>query len=393
VTDADQNISIPFKMVISLVAELYDSKVKIRHGDSIDCLQGTQKIDIDLDVCFNTNEKQIRILEFSGFMADPRPYIKIEKISINGYDAGNFKHLLSFDMKDNLYVENTRISVVDMISFNGSLIIDTEINRDRLTWFPMTYSKERSGIVYSNTIMNCQSPYGCFKDLGCAHYPEWKRFELQHHDYDLVALGCSFTAGTGILKEKTWPSLLAEGDEGSVLNLGFPGAGCDSILVNLKTILLKKIKFKKIVILLPTTNRKLLRVKKHGLNFNFCFSRDTQFDRDTPPFDLFFDKNEHQEIIKRAHRKLVLGHPNRRDQKIVNRIVSCLRSAGVDFFISSWCDVVYDILLSCINNQKNLLPKFNEDNDTATGRDGGHPAEHIHEKWVKSIKRQVGLGE
>jgi len=387
------DISIPFKMCITLVGDLGDRRVKICHGDSIDYLKGTQRIDIDLNPCFKTNEKEIKLLEFSGFMADPRPYIKIEKISINGYDAGNFKHLLSFDMRDNLYVENTRISVVDMISFNGALIIDSEINRDRLTWFPMTYSKERSGIVYSNTIMNCQSPYGCFKDLGCTHYPEWKRFEFQpRHVYDLVALGCSFTAGTGILKEKTWPALLAEGDQPNVLNLGFPGAGCDSILANLKTIR-KKVKFKKIVILLPTTNRKLLRIKKHGLNFNICLSHDTEFDGDAPPFDLFFDKNQHREIVKKAHQRFVLGNPHRRDQKIVRRIVSYLQSSGLDFFISSWCDVVYDILLSSCTNRQNLLPKFNNDNDPATGRDGGHPAEHIHEKWVKSIKRQTGFGK
>jgi len=390
VRDKNQQISIPFKIIISLKADLHDSKVKIYHGDSIGSLEGTQEIDLELNLCFNSDDKEIKLLEVSGFGADPQPSIKIEKLLINGYQVKYFEDLLSFDMKDNQYVKNQRISGTELIDFNGVLYLDTEMNNDRMRWFPMTYSKERSEIIYKNSILNCQSPYGCFGGLDCTHDPLWQTFELDHGDHDIVALGCSFTAGTGIMKEKSWPSLLAGVGKGSVLNLGVPGAGCDSVLVNLKNILDKKIDFKKIIILLPDMGRRLLRFKKNGLYFNFVLVPSMKFD-DEPHFNIFFDKDEHQEIIKKAHRKMILTNPTRRDTRIIHRIVSCLQAAGVDFFISSWSDEVYETLKSC-TNKKNLLPKFNEDNDRSLGIDGSHPAEHIHEKWVRSIEKQIRLG-
>ena len=377
-------------MVISLKTCLHDSKVKIYHGDLIESLEGTQKINLELNLCLNSDDKEIKLLEFSGFVADPLPNIKIEKILINGYDVKQFRDLLSFDMKDNLYVENQKISGIEMIDFNGILYLDTDSNRDRMKWFPMSYSKERSGIVYNNTIMNCQSPYGCFGAPDCTHDPLWKTFELDHQDHDIVALGCSLTAGTGIIKERSWPSLLARGGKKRILNLGVPGAGCDSILVNLKKILNETIGFKKIIILLPSMGRKLLRVKKNGFHFNFTFN-PRKFD-DQLQFNIFFDKDEHQGIVKKAHREMVLADTTRRETRIIHRIVSGLKKAGVDFMISSWSDEVYEVLKSC-TDKKNLLPKFNGDNDRSTGRDGLHPAEHIHEKWVRSIGKQIGLGE
>ena len=389
--DKNQQISIPFKIIISLKADLHDSKVKIYHGDLIESLEGTQEIDLEIDLCFNSDDKEIKLLEVSGFSADPLPNIKIEKILINGYDVKQFRDLLSFDMKDNQYVKNQSISGTELIDFNGVLYIDTEMHSDRMRWFPMTCSKERSDIIYNNSILNCQSSYGCFGGFDCTHDPLWQTFELDHGDHDIVALGCSFTAGTGIMKEKSWPSLLAGGGKRSVLNLGVPGAGCDSVLVNLKNILEKKINFNKIIILLPDMGRRLLRFKKNGLYFNFTLVPNMKFD-DQPHFNIFFDKDEHQEIIKKAHRKMILANTTRRDTRIVHRIVSCLEAAGVDFFISSWSDGVYEVLKSCTNN-KNLLPKFNEENDRSIGIDGVHPAEHIHEKWARSIGKQIGLGK
>ena len=98
-----------------------------------------------------------------------------------------------------------------------------------------------------------------------------------------------------------------------------------------------------------------------------------------------------EEILDKEVRKLVLSDFNKRDRRIISRLISYLESKDVDFSISSWSNEVYDVLKSC-TDKNNLLPKFNEENDRSTGEDGSHPAEHIHEKWVRSIKSQVTIG-
>ena len=36
---------------------------------------------------------------------------------------------------------------------------------------------------------------------------------------------------------------------------------------------------------------------------------------------------------------------------------------------------------------------FNKEDNQSKGKDGVHPSEKIHEKWVNSIKKQIGYGE
>ena len=75
---------------------------------------------------------------------------------------------------------------------------------------------------------------------------------------------------------------------------------------------------------------------------------------------------------------------DRRNRKLINRLIHRLESAGIRFKISSWADETYDILRSCVAKE-NLLPKFNEENDLETGYDGSHPSEKIHKNWVDKI--------
>jgi len=386
----NESISIPFKLVIDLEADLRDTKIKIKNGNNETNIESDQKRIIELDLCFQGDKYQIPLLEITGFRPIPGPKIKISRCLINGYDVDNFHGLLSFDMKDNAYVNNETYHGLDQINFNGVLNINIERHRDRLQWFPITYSSNRQDIVFRNDILNCLSEFGCWGE-NCIHDPPWKRFILDvDQEFDYVALGCSITAGSGIRKKNSWPSILSDNEKNKVLNLGVPGGGCDSILVNVRNLLDNKIKFKKMIILLPEMGRKLLRVKKHGFYFNLSLQPGARW-LYQERFNLFFDKSEIKEILDKEVRKLVLSDFNKRDRRIISRLISYLESKDVDFSISSWSNEVYDVLKSC-TDKKNLLPKFNEENDRSTGEDGSHPAEHIHEKWVRSIKSQVTIG-
>ena len=231
---------IPFKVTVFLRADLAN-KIRIDHGQGYTIIGNNEHRRITIDLSYNGQIK-IPFLKVSGFKADPTSHVKIEKFEINGYPVRDF---------------------------NGSLNIEPKL-KDRLVWFPYSYSTNRNHMVYLNSILNCQSEYGCYAEGTCLHDPPYKLFDPEgcrsDTPYDFVTLGCSFTSGTGIKKSLAWPSLLAENGK-EVLNLGIPGVGNDAILLNAKQLKKRKIKFRKMIILLPDDVRRLFRVKKHGLFF------------------------------------------------------------------------------------------------------------------------------
>jgi len=105
-------------------------------------------------------------------------------------------------------------------------------------------------------------------------------------------------------------------------------------------------------------------------------------------FNIFFQKDELDEIYKERHRDMVLSGSTERDTRIIKRLVRVLNDHRIDYAVSSWSEATYEVLEKNIEEDK-LLPMFNKDLDTRTGQDGKHPAEQIHEKWVKSIEHLI----
>jgi len=339
-----------------------------------------------MQVPFTDHEERINLIKFTGFRPDPSPQIYIKKLRINGYEVHDFKGLLTFQMVGNTLAENKKIDQVDVVNFNGVLSLETQKNKDRMTWFPFTYSKKRTGVVYKNGILNCLSRYGCVGGSDCRHHPPWQKFIIKRKSYDMVAMGCSITAGTGIEKDRTWPRLLDKTFGTQTLNLGVPGSGTDQILNNVKYLIEQNIQFKKLIILFPVFGRRLYRIRRHDMNFNMIDVRDIL------DMNIFFQKDELDQYFKERSKDRVTRYNPRRDQLIIRRIINILESNGIDYHVSSWSRDTFDFLEQMVD-QKNLLPMFNKEEDTAVGIDGSHPAESIHEKWAKSIETQVGLSE
>lgn len=386
---------INFKSKIVLKADLGSTQVSIKHQKGLAFIKEQDRLELNLDLCFNDNEN-ISLLEFSGFKAEPSWRISIERLEINGYDVRDFQSLLSFQMKDNAYVENKMITKTQSIDFNGVLFINTKQNRDRLLYFPTTYSNERKDIVYKNSLLNCQSDYGCTNKIECRHDPSWKIFDLNkfvtRDSYDYLILGCSITAGTGILKKESWPALIGDKNK-TVLTLGVPGGGCDTIFSNLKYILKKKIKFKKIIILLPNMGRRLYKIKKNNLFFQIPVTAGSDQTIVGPgQFNIFYDRSELDILLNNIHRKTVMHYNKKRDTQIIKRLIAFLESIAINYYISSWNNEVYQILKQN-TKQSSLLEIFNEANDNAKGKDGSHPAEHIHKKWLETNEKKIGLAK
>jgi hypothetical protein len=86
---------------------------------------------------------------------------------------------------------------------------------------------------------------------------------LSNEDYNVVALGCSYTFGFGLPEQYTWPSLLENSIKKNkpnvkMYNLGSPGLGVDSIINNFLTFVFKYGIPNAIFALLPDINRHIL---------------------------------------------------------------------------------------------------------------------------------------
>lgn len=381
--------SIEFEIKLTLTANLTNQRIKLFFQNKNLLLEKNNTKEIILFVSYNEDVNRIKLIDFSQFLPESDPYIKIQKMSINDYDVKDFYNLLSFNMKDNLYVENKKINYPKMVNFNGTLYLEVDKNKDRFTWFPLTFSKSKNQIVFKNDFLNCSNEVGCWSGCTVEHNPAWQKFNFNEYveqiHYDYIALGCSVTAGTAILKKDAWPNLLKQ--EGwNVLNFGVSGSGNDQIFLNVKELLRKKVKFSKMIILLPGVGRQLLRISKHGYFFNCFISASGKVEKNH--FNIYFKKDELESIYKKAQRKLVMSDYYKRDILIIKKLLSLLHTNSIDFYISSNDDNIYDLLESCVG-KKNLLPKFNKDKDNSVGVDGKHPSGDIHKKWVEDIKNQI----
>ena len=381
-----------FSIKLKLKADLNGDRVDVETNQKVVLLENNQSTTIRVQKSWDN--KKISIACFSGFHPNPKSKITIEEVWINDYRVESFRSLFRFEMSNNPYVENKNLEGVSTVNYNGELTLgDDPTQIDRLTWFPNTFSETRSDFVYSNYIINCQSEYGCYGQKDCVHNPPFKVFDSETFDldsyFDYVALGDSFTAGSGIKKDFSWPSLLRKKGK-KVLNLGHPAAGIDTQLINIITLLKKGIKFKKIIVLLPKMTRRLVRIHKNGLWFNLQFY--PHMDEKFPPthFNIYFTKQEYENIMKKTMRKLVLQNEkwSQREEMVIKRMIKLLETNKIDFHLSSWSKETYAILEKHCGDD-NLLPMFNKDRDSSTGIDNIHPAEQVHEKWVKSIENRL----
>lgn len=380
--------AIDFEIKLTLNAHLEDQRVRLDYQNKNILLEKTNEQDVYLVVSYREDIDRIKLIDFSQFRPASSPHIQIKAMTINGYLVKDFYHLLSFDMRNNRYVENKKIEQPQVIDFNGTLYLELGSNRDRFTWFPITFSKDKNEFVFRNETLGCTNEVGCW-DNKCIHDPPWQKFNFEQYvscdHYDYIALGCSITAGTGIVKKQSWPSLLEQNGK-SVLNFGVSGGGCDQIFLNVKELIRRKIKFSKMILLLPNLERRLLRIPKHGHFFNQIIYSSSTINNEH--FNIYFKCKELIDINKIALKKLVMSDHYKRTKNIIKRLLFLLYENSFNFYISSWSNDTYDILRSCVSKH-NLLPKFNEDGDSSKGVDGRHPSEKIHKKWFDIIKRQI----
>ena len=250
----------------------------------------------------------------------------------------------------------------------------------RSRWFPYSYSNNKADIIYKNSQLNCQSEYGCGTMPNCEHRPKWRMFNFdeyfQKDSYDYLTMGCSVSYGSEIKKKLTWRHQLPNS-----IDLSVPGIGIDAIWHNLKYLMGQdRVKFRKIIILLPNIERKTFRVIRNGLFFNFI---RTQQDENNPHHNFAFRPNEMKTLLESQIRYLVL-HGKDYGMKMLTRFMEWLTYLEADnIHVSSWDDLVFEKLSKKIKKENLIIKKFPQDHMPDPSIK--HPSPQAHQKWLSDI--------
>jgi len=259
--------------------------------------------------------------------------------------------LSTFQTYDNQYVKDTILNGYNEIHFNGHLTLQFFKQ-----WFETNILKgayinnarrflHRYVLDYTNTL---------------------SRFDEDKKNYDIMCIGCSYTYGSEVENQDTWPYLLGQKLDLSVGNTGVVGM---SIHGCLKQVLycLKNYNTDKIIILLPTFQRLL---------YQFNFLNNSAFYNSTPMSTNEGDCVKFYDYEKQSKRLMKNSIRNGK------RIIKYINNLDKNIYLTSWNDEVY----ASIPAGKNKLPIF-PDIKTFTERanDGSHPHKKHYELFVKNI--------
>lgn len=252
----------------------------------------------------------------------------------------------------------------------------------RKKWFPHSYSENKKDIIFRNHNLNCLSEYGCGTEPDCDHSPLYEIFSFDRYfdkkQYDFIAIGCSVTSGVELKVNETWPNFLT-----NCKNFAIPGIGIDAIWHNLKFLVNQnKVKFKKFVILLPDMQRKVFRIYRKNLYFNFISTPFSEIDL-RPNFA--FKPKEMTDLAK-IHKKFLVLKGSQYGQRIFDRFIRWLKKQEIDFHISSWDNLTYKSLKENFQNPQ-LLPRFNV--KYKSNPDIKHPSKYAHQKWFEQIRHYI----
>lgn len=318
---------------------------------------------------FSSEGSTQRIVSLSNLKPGLDRAVEISGLEIDSFSPPDPKHFLSFQMINNRYVDNRVINETNLV-FNGDLSL--EIHLDRLLYFPHYYSKKELDFVNSNNHLTCTGPEGCWDGEESVHNDLFPNLpydpSIRPSAGDDFALGCSFTYGTAMDRSKCWPSLIG------YKNFGLAGCGIDAIFYN-ATQLIEIFKPKKIMIVFPNLERRLLEFKSKGHHFripNSMYGLGELYQQD----HYWIDSKE-LKALEQENQKLIIED---KDNVYSKSFLEKISKLPCDIGVSSWSPETYETLPKYF---KNILPFF-EKIDLAL--DGRHPGVGSHKNWVEEIK-------
>ena len=297
--------------------------------------------------------------------------ITVEKILCNGMTVNPYYNT-SFTFANS----DVQISSVHTIEKAGTYTLqvdDAYIRSQRSNLWHCSTHKEDFIFQYEFTNNNFSQAYS-------------DRDHKGFKDPFVPCFGCSYTYGSHLPNDHSWPYLLSKHSGKNYLNLGVGGSGIDGIYNNLK-LLHQQHRFDEAVILFPNFERRILR---HSIGEQWLrLFTSVDLDSVNESFHFYSDPTlrSKQKSIKR---KIVKDQKNTYSKRFLDKILLFCNTNKIKLFCSSWDETVYKYLrvIKKYNHANiELLPQF-PDMDTFAERagDGQHP----HTKHYQLFAEQIG---
>jgi hypothetical protein len=310
-------------------------------------------VENEIDI-FLENVDQKEYVEFSGFDYKDKAQEVICSIFYKNQTL-DVEALCSFQMKNNKYVNNIKLSKYHKIYFNGEL---------ELKFFKEWFECNLLSGAYINNKKR-------FLHRWVIDYKNNNLRSEEEKKYDVFCIGCSVTYGTSLEKQDTWPELLSERLDCSVANFGVPGMSIHGCLRQ-ALYCLENFHVEKMIVLLPPFGRILHKFEFLG---NKAYYNYTSLAGESKVN--FFDRKKNNNKI--------ISHSERFGKRIIKRFAEMSRP-NLQIYLTSWDKDVYNF----IPHGDNKLPQYpNLDIYKERAPDGHHPHYKHNELFVDLISDRI----
>lgn len=268
------------------------------------------------------------------------------------------------------------------MSKNVNYKLDKEKQKD---WFPYSISKKKDDFIFVNGVHERCSPKPC--DINCHEYNEnyWKNFTIDDmikKTIEIGCFGCSFTYGSLLPHDESWPDILENTIKISTGNFGVTNGGLDSCYINLINCY-KKFRIKKAIVLIPFLDRRLLKFKKNDFYFQWPVNVNSEWSFDNIISSNHFDGKFINNELSIFKNQLILDKKNSYSLIVLDKIVKYCKINNIDLYLSAYELEIYKTIKE---KYSNILPFYDLNVTTKRASDNIHPCKIHNEDWVQKIK-------
>ena len=267
--------------------------------------------------------------------------------------------------------------------------VNYKLNKDQQhSWFPFSYSKKPNDSIIMNGVHGRCPNVSCREDCQENNKDYWKNFikdDVISKEIDIGCFGCSFTYGSFLQEDVTWPYLLQQSLQRPTGNFGVPGGGADACLTNIINAY-DQFKIKIAIVLFPVMHRRLLKFQSKGFYFQMPIGPHSSW-----PFDEFlaqnyFDRSFIIDKIEQVKRQISSDIEHVYSKEKIIEIKDFCEEKSIALYTSSWDQQTRHFL---VHNNFNMLPLYDMGVSRDRAGDNQHPCEAHNIDWVSKIATSI----
>ena len=255
-------------------------------------------------------------------------------------------------------------------------------------WFPYSISGESEDFIIQNGVHGRCPDVICSEDCQHDNPRYWQNLRINDvisNSPEIGCFGCSFTYGSYLQENETWPYLLGQSLKKQTGNFGVPGGGADACLTNLVNAY-KRFKIKTAVVLLPVMDRRLLKFQSKDLYFQMPIGPQSSW-----PFDEFLAQNYFNQKfitdkIEEVRRQIIADTEQEYSKQKIIDIKNYCGEKSITLYASSWNKETRDFLKQ---NNFNVLSGYDMSVSEERAGDKQHPCKVHNIDWVTKIETSI----